>query len=174
MRELHCALINLERGAFTQEAVPRDSILDFGSYDFARLQRLMTAASEHAPHIIAICEGWEWGRDGGRPAAYAADLLSEQLGRPYVPLVGWLPQIPSGPVLLYDAALLAVEFWGDRDLPILDRRNLAVLHPRGERGRRFQVKLAIGRISPARRAMRSPRARPATERTRFPRYMRGI
>lgn len=142
MRELKCALVNLNQGGWVCPEVSVGPILNRGFYSFERLQKLMAPTVGDAPHLITVCEGWRWGEDGQAAALFAAHVLSDQLGRPYVPLVGWLPQIPSPPVVFYDAAELALEFWGDRHHEVLDRRNLAVFHPRGRHGAQFQLKAA--------------------------------
>lgn len=136
---LHCALQNLEDGALVQEP-DTELICRSRYYDFGRLQRLFATAADEPPHIIGINEAKEWGTHGGRALNFAAEVLSETLGRRYVGLPGWLPVGLFGPALFYDATTLVLESWGDdHDTVSLDKRNLGRFHEFGQRGTSFQV-----------------------------------
>lgn len=144
---LHFALANLQSGglvnqpgrAFATSGGDDGLIVDRGHWDFRKLRDMFVDA-DPTPDIIVVCEAKEWGLWGGFGLRAAAAVLSDLLGRPYVPELGYLPRGLFGPALFYDPNKVHCAYFGDVQETVPDSRvNLAQFHLRGNRAAQFLV-----------------------------------
>lgn len=97
-----------------------------GTYDFAGLRRAF-ADVETAPALVLYCEAHHYRDNGNEGLHMAAEALSDELGVPYVGVLGWMRRGPLPPAVLYDPTRLRLRNWWNPDDPGVydDARNVA-------------------------------------------------
>lgn len=128
--KIHCALVNFQDGGL--RPVPdSDLVCHRGYWDFTGLRDLFTTVHT-VPDVVVVNEAREYGLYGRRALRFAARVLSDVLGRPYVGEIGWLPQGNIGPAVFHDPTRLHLDFFGDTDPTVYaSTRNLVRAHLRG-------------------------------------------
>lgn len=85
-----------------------------GQYRFGPLQYAFSNVA--IPALILFCEAKHYRDDGYRGLCAAAEALSDELGRPYVGMLGAMRRGPLPPAIFYDPSVLTLRQWfDDRD-----------------------------------------------------------
>jgi hypothetical protein len=82
---------------------------------------------DEPPALVLFCEAKRY-RDNGNTGLWeAAEALADELGRPYVGVLGWLDRGPMPPAMFWDPTVLTMRHWCTPDDPAThdDQRNAA-------------------------------------------------
>jgi hypothetical protein len=122
MTRMAVALFNYERGGMRAD----------GGYNFGPLQHAFSNVDE-PPALVLFCEAKRYRDNGNAGLCGAAEALADELGRPYVGVLGWLDRGPMPPAIFWDPNVLTLRTWcgpDDRDVHD-DQRNVARFALRG-------------------------------------------
>lgn len=116
MTRIVVALFNVKGGC----------LLPHGGYDFSRLRRA-AAGLDVPPALWLINEAKLWRAEANVGLHCAAEALSDQLGVPYVGVLGTCPRGPIPPAIVYDPTVLVLRSWWNPDDPYgyADKLNVA-------------------------------------------------
>ncbi len=116
MTRIPIAVYNYEHGGLQPQ----------GGYDLQPLQHAF-AGMDEAPALILFCEAKRYRDNGNEGLHAAAEALSDELGVPYVGVLGSLRRGPIPPAMFYNPTVLTLRNWSNPDDPggFDDQRNLA-------------------------------------------------
>lgn len=120
-----------------------DGGLRNGVYDFEPLAAAFEPLRSSPPDVIAICEGKEWGHNGGAGMRGACAALDRVFGIPYFGEPGWHWRGAYGPAVLWNPTTMTMDRWTGADHesnPVHDR-NIARMRIRNEPEKRLNVLL---------------------------------
>jgi endonuclease/exonuclease/phosphatase family metal-dependent hydrolase len=120
-----------------------DGGLRNGAYDFAPLAAAFATLAPNPPDVIAICEGKEWGHNGGEGMHEACAALDRVFAVPYVGEPSWHRRGTYGPAIIWNPTTMAMDRWTGADHesnPVHDR-NIARMRLRHEPDKRLNVLL---------------------------------
>jgi hypothetical protein len=100
------ALFNIQGGCLRQG----------GGYDFRRLQ-VGASAVDQPPTVWLINEAKRWRENANVGLHGAAEALSDELGVPYVGVLGISRRGPIPPAIIYNPTALALRSWWNPDDP---------------------------------------------------------